>query len=66
MDKLTANLVALAILCATGIAVLCILNPPSLSSKEVAILVVTAIFSAISGGGVGYVVGKGEKDEPES
>ena len=67
MDKLTANLVALAIACATLIAVLCITTTLSLNSKEVAILTITAIFSAISFGTGGYVLGKkeGEKDKTE-
>ena len=68
MDKLTANLVALAIACATLIAVLCITSPLSLNSKEVAILTITAIFSAISFGTGGYALGKmkkGESDETE-
>jgi len=63
MDKLTANLVALAIACATGIAILGIFHPPNAGSKEIAILAITAIFSAISGGGVGYALGKGGSDE---
>ena len=65
MDKLTANLVALAIACATGIAILGIFHPPNAGSKEIAILAITAIFSAISGG---YALGKmkkGESDETE-
>ena len=63
MDKLTATLVSLAIVCATGIAILGIFYPPNPSSKEIAILAITAIFSAISGGGVGYAIGKGGEDE---
>ncbi len=68
MDKLTAQIVALAIICGTGIAIIAMMTLTSNNApaKEVAILTVTAIFSAISGGGVGVAIGtkmKGGKDE---
>ena len=70
MDKLTAQIVALAIICGTGIAVIAMftLQTASAPAKEVAILAITAIFSAISGGGVGMVIGskmKGGKSDEE-
>lgn len=60
MDRVTAFVVSLAILCATAITVLAIfkLTTQATPAKEIAILAITAIFSAISGGGVGYTVGK--------
>lgn len=59
MDKLTAQIVALAIICGTGIAIIAMftLTTTSAPAKEVAILTITAIFSAISGGGVGMIIG---------
>jgi len=60
MDKITACLAGLAIVCATAITVLAMLKLTGENSagKEVAILAITAMFSAISGGGVGYLAGK--------
>jgi len=59
VDKLTAQIVALAIICGTGIALVAMfqLTTASAPAKEVAILAITAIFSAISGGGIGIAVG---------
>ena len=70
MDKITAQIVALAIICGTGIALIAMLTltADNAPAKEVAILTVTAIFSAISGGGVGVAIGtklKGGSDEPQ-
>jgi len=60
MDKLTAGIVVLAILCATTIALTAFwkLTGNNPASKELAILVVSNIFAAISGSGVGYQIGK--------
>lgn len=68
MDKLTAIILCVAIICATVIALIAmkLLTGSNPAGKEVAIFTVGAIFSAISGGGVGYAVGsstnKGEDD----
>lgn len=60
MDKMTAYLAGLAIVCATTITGLAMfkLTGQNSAAKEVAILAITAMFSAISGGGVGYLAGK--------
>jgi len=60
MDKITAILAGLAIVCATAITVACLykLTGSNPAAKEVAILAITAMFSAISGGGMGYLAGK--------
>jgi len=70
MDKLTAQIVALAIICGTGIAIISMFTMQTVNApaKEVAILAITAIFSAISGGGIGVAIGskmKGGDDETE-
>lgn len=70
MDKLTAIILCVAIVCTTGIALLAmkLLTGANPAGKEVAIFTVGAIFSAISGGGVGYAIGstKGGTDEPKT
>lgn len=69
MNKLTAQIVALAIICGTGIAIIAMftIQTADAPAKEVAILTITAIFSAISGGGIGIAIGSkmkgGESDE---
>lgn len=68
MDKITATLAGLAIMCATIITMASLyqLTGDNIAAKEVAILAITAMFSAISGGGIGYVAGKkGGSDETE-
>lgn len=63
MDKTTAILAGLAIVCSTIISLACLwkLTGANPAGKEVAILAITAMFSAISGGGVGYMMGKKER-----
>lgn len=67
MDKITAALAGLAIMCATIITMASLwqLTGANIAAKEVAILAITAMFSAISGGSIGYAAGKrkGEEDE---
>ncbi len=60
MDKITAILAGLAIICTTVITMACLykLTGSNPAAKEVAILAITAMFSAISGGGMGYLAGK--------
>ena len=67
MDKLTAQIVALAIICGTGIAIIAMftMQTANAPAKEVAILTITAIFSAISGGGIGVAIGSKMKGGDE-
>lgn len=67
MDKTTAYLAGLAIICATMITAMAIfkLTGQNPAAKEIAILAITAMFSAISGGGVGYMIGKKAETEDD-
>jgi len=58
MLKESIVIVIVAIVCSTVIALYALFELTNDSAKEVVMLTVTAIFSAISGGGIGYTVGK--------
>ena len=63
MDKLTAQVMALGILCVTLIVVIFISVVGGDGSKDVAVPAITGILGAIGSGAAGYVLGKGGRPD---